>query len=263
MRKQWLPILVAVALAVGPVTADVWDTAVDSDNTNGTDNELVHGTIQVHDLSAQAGPAADVDWYRAALAPYSSVEVLIDGFTGDLSGATDDIQLDRLEQSGTSIVQEHACLMLSCLAKRLAWRNTGGLEESSFVRVSSAGCGTACDGDDQYTIRARETTISVARFNNAGTQITVLMTQNNGPTTVNASIFYWSATGSLLSTGTLALPPRQLNVFNTSGAPGLTGMGGSITIAHDGSYGQLNVKAVALEPSTGFSFDTPGVYRGH
>jgi hypothetical protein len=24
----------------------------------------------------------------------------------------------------------------------------------------------------------------------------------------------------------------------------------------------LNVKAVALEPSTGFSFDTPGVYKG-
>ena len=54
MRKQWLWMLVAVAFAAGPVTADVWDTAVDSDNGNGTDNELVHGAEQVHDLGGAA-----------------------------------------------------------------------------------------------------------------------------------------------------------------------------------------------------------------
>jgi hypothetical protein len=47
----------------------------------------------------------------------------------------------------------------------------------------------------------------------------------------------------------------------TSAIGALVGQGGSITIAHDGAYGSLNVKAVALEPSTGFSFDTAGVYR--
>ena len=263
MTKRWLPILIAAAFAVGPVSADVWDTAVDSDNTSGTDNELVHGTEQVHDVSAQAGPTSDVDWYRASVPPYSSLEVLIDGFSGDVSAATDDLQLDRLDQSGTSVIGEHTCLTSSCLAKRVAWRNTGALEDLSFVRVSSPGCGTSCDADDQYTIRARETTISVARFNNSGTQTTVLMTQNNGTTTVNASVFYWSSGGALIQTGTLSLAPKALNVFNTSTSIVLQGVGGSITIAHDGAYGQLNVKAVAIEPSTGFSFDTAGVYRGY
>ena len=41
----------------------------------------------------------------------------------------------------------------------------------------------------------------------------------------------------------------------------MAGVGGTITIAHDGGYGNLAVKAVALEPSTGFSFDTPGLYK--
>jgi hypothetical protein len=32
---------------------------------------------------------------------------------------------------------------------------------------------------------------------------------------------------------------------------------GSVTVAHDAPFGGLVGKAVALEPSTGFSFDTP------
>ena len=263
MRKQWLSILVAVAFAVGPVTADVWDTAVDTDNGSGTDNELVHGTVQVHDVSVQPGNQVDADWYRASVPPRSSIEVLIDGFAGDVSSTPDDLQLDRLDQSGTTVVQDHACLMTSCLAKRVGWQNTSSIEDLSFIRISSPGCGTACTTSDQYTIRARETTISIARFNNSGTQTTVLLTQNNGATTVNASFFYWSTGGTLLQTGTLSLGPKALNVFNTSSSITLQGVGGSVTIAHDGGYGQLNVKAVALEPATGFSFDTPGVYKGY
>ena len=38
---------------------------------------------------------------------------------------------------------------------------------------------------------------------------------------------------------------------------------GTITITHDGRYGDLQGKGVALEPSTGFSFDTPMMYRPH
>jgi len=41
--------------------------------------------------------------------------------------------------------------------------------------------------------------------------------------------------------------------------PGLQGVGGSITITTDGRYGQLTGKAIALEPATGFSFDSPMV----
>lgn len=47
-------------------------------------------------------------------------------------------------------------------------------------------------------------------------------------------------------------------------APGSTlvpGEGGSITVTHDAPYAGLIGKAVALEPVTGFSFDTPLTYR--
>ena len=54
-----------------------------------------------------------------------------------------------------------------------------------------------------------------------------------------------------------AFAAKNLNIFNTSSFVNLQGVGGHITIAHDAPYGGLNVKAVALEPSTGFSFDTP------
>ena len=44
---------------------------------------------------------------------------------------------------------------------------------------------------------------------------------------------------------------------NTSELPFAAGMAGSITVTHTGRYGDLSGKAVALEPATGFTFDTP------
>jgi multidrug resistance efflux pump len=35
------------------------------------------------------------------------------------------------------------------------------------------------------------------------------------------------------------------------------GQSGTITVDHLGRYGEVTGKAVALEPATGFSFDTP------
>jgi hypothetical protein len=34
-------------------------------------------------------------------------------------------------------------------------------------------------------------------------------------------------------------------------------LSGSITVSHDGPYGALAGKAVALDPATGLSYDTP------
>lgn len=43
--------------------------------------------------------------------------------------------------------------------------------------------------------------------------------------------------------------------------PALVGQAGSIRLTHDGRYGDLTGKAVALEPATAFTFDTPLVPR--
>jgi hypothetical protein len=264
MNKSALHVLAILALVIaGPATADVWDTAGESDNDSNTDNELMHGSEQVHDMSVQAGPVPDQDWYRITTPAQSSFEVVMDGTTGDLNVSFDEAQLDRLDASTSAVIQDHSCIGTACFSKRLAWRNTTAAQVLDNIRVSNAGCTTACTTADQYRIRAQETTVGVARFNNAGSQITVLMSQNVSDVTINAHYFYWATNGTLLQTGTLTLTPHQLNVFLTTNFPPLVGVGGSITIAHDGPYGGLNVKSVALEPSTGFSFDTPGTYKGY
>ena len=43
--------------------------------------------------------------------------------------------------------------------------------------------------------------------------------------------------------------------------PGLAGQSGTVTIASNAPYGALAGKVVALEPATGFSFDSPLPYR--
>ena len=63
------------------------------------------------------------------------------------------------------------------------------------------------------------------------------------------------ATGTLAGQQTFTLAPRALLVLNTGAIA--SGGAGSLTIAHDGPYGALAGKTVALEPSSGFSFDAP------
>ena len=66
-----------------------------------------------------------------------------------------------------------------------------------------------------------------------------------------------------VTTVAFTLTARQATVINLASVNGgvANGTSGTITITHDGRYGLLAVKAVALEPSTGFSFDTPGLYK--
>jgi hypothetical protein len=258
---RWtLSVLVCVVALTAMPYADVWDTASDNDDSSGTDNELIHGTEQIHDLAARPGPVVDQDWYRVGQKRQSSFEVLVDSTTGDVGFSSNLLQL---VDSGGILIQNSVEASQLGYSRSLRFVNTSAAPVfSEYVRVGSASCGTDCTAGDQYHIRSMETTISVARFNNAGSQITVLMSQNASDVTINATYFYWSTGGALLQTGTLSLPPKALNVFNTTGFGTLVGVGGSITIAHDGPYGGLNVKSVALEPSTGFSFDTQGVYKG-
>src|SRR5438093_12412791 len=76
---------VAALGMVGTAATDVWDSSTINDNGNGTTNEITHGFSQVHDLGAQPGPVPDQDWYRIVQQPFSSYEVLCDGFTGDVN----------------------------------------------------------------------------------------------------------------------------------------------------------------------------------
>ena len=258
-RSLRLALSVGLVLGVaGLAPADVWDVQTDNDNTTATENELVQGSDQLHDLGALPGPAPDQDWFRLSQNSYSSYEVVADATSGDI-GAT--LNLDRIGSDGTSVVQSSAAIGVG-YSRSLRWANTTGAPvNDQYVRVTSGSCTTNCGPDDVYRVRFTETTYAVPRFNNAGSQITVLLLQNPAGYTINGNVYLWDATGTLIAPSPFTLAARALMVLNTGTvAPGV---GGTLTIAHDGRYGDLAGKTVALEPATGFSFDSPMVPRLH
>jgi hypothetical protein len=261
MRKNaWLALGLGLALVSGrAAVADVWDIQTENDNTIATENELVNGSDQLHDLGAIGGNA-DQDWYRISQKPFSSYEIVADSTSGDIQAAGG-LDLDRTDATGTSVVQSSVPVGVG-YTRSLRWANTSAAEiNDERIRAMSASCDTDCGPDDVYRIRATETTYSVPRFNNAGTQVTVLLLQNPTNYIINATVYFWSTAGVQIGSQAFVLDPKELAVFTTSAvAPGV---GGSVTIAHDGRYGDLSGKTVALEPATGFSFDSPMLPRIH
>ena len=262
MRKNaWLALGLGLALVSGrAAVADVWDVQTQNDNTSATENELVHGSDQLHDLGVLAGNQPDQDWYALSQKPFSSYEIVADSTSGDI-GQT--LGLDRMPAAGTTAIQTSVAVGVG-YTRSLRWANTGATEvNNEFIRVMSAGCTTNCGPDDVYRIRAAETTYSVPRFNNFGSQITVLLLQNPTNYTISGTIYFWSTAGTQVGSSPFSLTAKQLSVLNTATVPGANGVGGAVTVAHNGRYGDLSGKTVALEPATGFSFDSPMLPRVH
>ena len=275
MRSQirWgLAVALALFCARNAAADDYWDKAGYQDDTAATDNELVHGTVQQHDLETAFGPVADVDFSTVNSYGASSYEAVIDSMSGDLLLANDSTNFERLDWTGTTVLQssEEASVgaMFGGRARALRWEQLGPLSGvSQTLRVQSANCGTSCGPEDQYRIRFYDTTIAVPRFNNANGQVTVLIIQNTTGWTrpIGGTIYFWGTAGgpAALDVSTFSLSAKAALVLNTATIGGAAGVSGTITIAHDGGYGNLAVKSVALEPATGFSFDSPGLYKPH
>ena len=236
--------------------ADVWDTTGD-DTFGGTRNELVHGADQVHDLAFRPGPVSDVDWFRLAQQPFASYEVVVDATSGDL-GPSGPL-VERIAADGSTVLQ--ASVPAGAGASRsLRFENySTGVVNDQRVRVRSGGCGTDCGSEDTYRIRFLDTTYTIARFNNSGTQVTLIVIQNTGADPVDGHIYFWSGAGLLLMSQPISIAGHGSVVFNSSGP--VAGQNGSVTVSHTGAYGQLSGRATSLEPATGFTFDTPMVAR--
>jgi len=202
----------------------------------------------------------DEDVFRIAQKPYSSYEVVVDATSGDI-GAGSGLFLVRLAPDGTTVLQTSVPVGAG-FSRSLRFRNTTAIEnEGETIRVRSTGCTTDCGPDDAYRIRAYETTYSVPRFNNAGTQVTVLVLQNPTNDPIMGTAYFRNVSGTLVGSQAFSLSPKATLVLNTATVPGASGVSGAVTVAHDGRYGDLSGKTVALEPATGFSFDSPLVPR--
>jgi hypothetical protein len=263
MRPASLAVLL---LAAGSLGADTWDTGAANDNGNATENRLAHRSDQVHDLGFLPGPVADEDWYRLYQPAYSSHEVLLEALSPALisPSATTDALLQLVDSAGLVIQQSEGSdynpLNRSPI-RSLAVENESQFGADRLVRARSAGCATTCSAQDAYRILSRETTYTFPRFNNSGTQITVVVVQNSLPRVVNGNLWFWNAGGTLLGTAPVNLASHGTLVLNTATVPGASGVSGSITLTHGAPYGALSGKAVALEPATGFTFDTAMVPR--
>lgn len=266
--RQLTAILVLGLVLVAPVASatDPWDLGA-GDDGSGTDNELIPGTTQQHDLQAVGG-VADQDWYLVSQKPYSSYEVIVDGLSEAVASippttAADPVQVQLVDNLGGNLLLSTGVTEIGS-SRSLRIRNSTSTENSSqYIRVQPSvnGCNLNCTSDAVYRITMRETTIFAPRFNNSGTQLTVVMLQNTHNATVNYAVRFYNTAGALLASATGNIGARGGVVLSTPTIPGLAGLSGTMTVDHSAPYGALIGKSVALEPSTGFSFDTPFVPR--
>lgn len=241
----------------GPTNATLGDASaagIIRDDDTAVQQELSHGSSWTGSLASHPGPAPDVDAYAIAQAPGSSYEVLVDMASGDL-GTTGPV-LERFDPATSAVVQASAPIGIGH-GRVLRWQNLStAVVAGEQVRVRSGQCTTDCGTDDQYRLRLLETTLRVPRFNNVGSQVTVVQVQNTTNRAVEATLWFWAADGAPLGSHPLTLAPLGSETVNTSALPGLSGQGGSLTISSDAPYGGLVGKSAALEPATGLVFET-------
>jgi hypothetical protein len=253
--------LAAVLAHGGTVRADDWDVASVTDGGITTRNELFHGSEQVHDLNATGSLVGDQDWYRVLSSAWSSYQVVIDGMTGDLRLDGTDLQL--LDEFGADVLSTSTLTEFGGNLS-LVWiypNAPPAAPLAQFVRIRGAACGTTCTTEDRYRVRFYDTTYTIPRFNNSGTQSTVLMVQNVTERTCKVQYLFQRPGGSPIDFRSIDVAPHGLDVFATPAhAPNQSG---SVRIAHTCGYGGLSGKAVSVEPATGFTFDTQMVHRPH
>jgi uncharacterized repeat protein (TIGR01451 family) len=248
------------AALAGNETDPVGSNDTAAEQTQVRLRELGHGSVISADLRAAGGILADQDLYRIRQQPYSSYEMVVDATVADI-GIGQGPELERLASDASTVVQSSQPAGAGG-SRSLSWENDAASSvDDQYVRVRSAGCTTGCAPEDVYRIRAWDTTLVGPRFNNSGTQLTVLILQNSGDAPVDGHVHFWSASGALIGTVPVSLAARASSTLDTSTVPGAAGQTGSLTLTHDGRYGALSGKAVSIESATGFSFDTPLVSR--
>jgi hypothetical protein len=235
---------------------DGWATIVDDDaGVAGQRQEVSHGLVARRDFAA-----APQHLYALRQERYASYEVIVDAPFGRAGGATGP-QLARVAADGTTVVQSSSPVGTGHSRQLRFLNDTGSAQQAQFIRVQAASCPTGCTAADGYRLRAFETTYTIPRFNNSATQGTVVIVHNPTTRPVALRLRFWSASGTLLFTQSQNVAPRGVYAMNTTTIGALAGQSGTVTIANDAGYGELDGKAVALEPASGYSFDSPMAAR--
>jgi hypothetical protein len=237
---------VNLSSAVGATIADGTADAVIQDDDGGalTIPEITPGFAVRRDFLLSSEQL-----FRMKQHPSSSYEAVVDALSGDVLP----LALDRLGPDYS--VLQGAGPAGSGISRSLRFENALATPVSTeLVRVRSGSCVNTCTADDAYRLRLYDTTYRIARFNNSATQVTVLVVRNQGDAPVAGHVWAWGTGGAAIGSQAFAIAPHGTLTLNTGSlAPGASG---SLTVSSDGAYGQLAGKAVAVEPATGFTFDT-------
>ena len=252
--KSIFSMCAAVALAgyaSAAAATDEWDAAAIKDNTASTTrNEPQRGVTQYHDLQAVGG-VADEDWYVLPVSTFRRYQIFVGEVTGDTPIDNADF-LELYDAAGTTLI---ATATAAPGATSKIIRFNSGPDSLFKVRVKG---NTNSSANARYGFSFSEGTYYCPRYNQSGTQVSVLIVQNttNGNCGVSAD-FYDEAANYLGSANPAApLPWGGMWVLPVGSVPGLPGTKGSVRVHSFCSPSGLKIKAVALEAATGFSFDT-------
>lgn len=244
--------LLVIASCAGAARADdAWEGFAPGDDTCTTNADLVHGEKQVHDLQSTGG--LDVDFARVQQRAFRSYEVRVTNSPLRLAQIS---MPNRVDCAGTVLTAGQPFESGALDAASIRW--IAAADGDTYVRTTTT---VAVGAGATYEIELLETSYSIPRFNNTATQATVIVIQNQRVFAVNGTVYFFGPTGNIIIGQTFSIPERGLLVLNTASVPGAAGQSGSVLVSHDGGYGALAGKAVALEPATGFTFDTPMVPR--
>ena len=252
-----LPFVFLLAAAGHTAAVDRWDAGV-GDDSSFTGNELRHGTRQAsHDFDG-----LDEDWAVVVVQARRSYEARAGSGNAAWQRAPPApeclgcARIDRVNASGTILTAGDAdsgvvdgALSFGTSAS-VRW--TAAADGQEYVRVLGQS-----NVQETYDLEFFDTSYLIPRFNNSGSQVTVILVQNGSRAAVDAQVHFYDSAGTLLHSQPLSLPVQGNVVLNTSTIGALQNVAGTAVLSHDAPYGTLAGKAVALEPATGFTFDTP------
>jgi len=251
MRTQVLAVVLAVCAASPARAIDRWEAA--PDDTATTYNVLRHGMLQEgHDLESTGG-IADQDFMRVVSKPRHSYQASVRGLRW-MCPSCPALYVQHL--SGTPIGAGTAggddpLAGDGALGVRVGW--IADTATTFVVRVTGVTGMTA--EASSYDIQLLDTTLFVPRWNNTASQTTVLVLQNTMNYQMFGTVYFHDAAGVLLATVDVSAPQHGVHVLQTASIAALQGKSGSATISQ-APYAAFVGKAVALEPATGFTFDT-------
>ncbi len=251
-----------VAMAASPASAhDPWEFTNGGNDSSFSRLSIGNGAAQVHDLD-QTGGANDVDWIAVPTLARHSYEARISNTSVnfDFGACPGCAQFERVSSTGTILTEDVATVnegsgsTLEPYDRSVRWIASSNTVQE-FIRVT-AGTGVTEDPNWVYTLRFWDTTYSIPRWNQSGTQTTVILITNLTQAPAQVTVHFYSSTGALLASNTVSVAQNGLSVLGTASIPALSGQSGHAHVVHTAGYGGLAGKAVALESSTGFTFDT-------